>query len=50
MAVLPFDQRKLNGAFDRSRRFVSGFTSGQKTVTVLAVLAVVAAGPTWPSP
>ncbi|HTW99073.1 MAG TPA: flagellar basal-body MS-ring/collar protein FliF [Acidimicrobiales bacterium] len=44
MAVLPFDQRKLNGAFVRSRRFVAGFTSGQKTVTVLALLAVIVGG------
>ena len=44
MAVLPFDQRKLNGAFDRSRRFVAGFTSGQKTITVLAALGVLVGG------
>ncbi|MCU1488827.1 MAG: hypothetical protein JWM85_232, partial [Acidimicrobiaceae bacterium] len=41
MAVLPFDSRKLNGAWARARTFVSGFTPGQKTATGLAVLAVV---------
>jgi flagellar M-ring protein FliF len=44
MAVLPFENRKLNGAVDRWRRFVAGFTPGQKTVTVLATLAVLVGG------
>jgi flagellar M-ring protein FliF len=44
MAVLPFDNRKLNGAFDRWRRFVAGFTPGQKSMTVLATLGLVIGG------
>ncbi len=45
MAVLPFDSRKqLNGAFERSRRFLAGFTSGQKTVTLIALAGVVLGG------
>ncbi len=44
MAILPFENRKLNGAFDRWRRFVAGFTPGQKTVTVLATLGVLVGG------
>ncbi|HUZ21448.1 MAG TPA: flagellar basal-body MS-ring/collar protein FliF [Acidimicrobiales bacterium] len=41
MAVLPFDARKLNGAWERSRRFVGEFTPGQKAVTVVAIVGVV---------
>lgn len=44
MALLPFDSRKLNGAWGRARGFLAGFTPGQKAVTVVAVVAVVIGG------
>ena len=44
MAVVAFDSNKFNGAVSRSRQFISGFTPGQKTITVLAALGLAFGG------